>query len=605
MAAPPDPILGMTLGSFKVTRVIGRGGMGTVYLGEHAVIGSRVAIKVLQERLASDEGLVARFYAEARAVNLIGHDNIVNIFDMNVAGPNRYYLVMEYLEGKPLNALLTRAVPTEISIPILLQVCDALQAAHAAGIVHRDLKPENIFLIKRGRTEHFVKVLDFGLAKLLDQTLAPQHTAAGLIVGTPEFMSPEQANSAPVDGRSDIYSLGCIGWLLATGKLPFPQRGLTDLLVAHRQLNPDPPNVVNPAVPRGLSNAIMKAMAKNPAERFQDAKSFAAALDSALQETPGVSRAALKGSGEVAAAPIPTPERRQAGFQAQVATLDGKVVGTLPCKDLSKGGMFLCTEGPFPAAFSRLKITLDAGASGSIGLLAEVVRTVPPDQAKAWGMLPGFGVQFLDMTPQLRDIVGRTVQGLPPPPAPPPKAPLTDDVAAETVLSKYRQRVNGDHYMMLGVTGDMDFGDIRAKARDCARELEALRARPLSDGQKAQLDAAMTRIKGAVDIIGSPIPRAEYDANRGNHRGVARAISAGMAVTDLEKLRNAYLAAKPGVAGSAHVRFLTAKAYEARGDWKNAIDACEAALQQDPLNLLFQQRYAYLNKKSREAAPKP
>jgi serine/threonine protein kinase len=192
-AVENDPIVGTTLGSFKISRVIGRGGMGTVYLGEHAIIGSRVAIKVLQERLASDEGLVARFYAEARAVNLIGHENIVNIFDMNVVPPHRYYLVMEFLEGKPLNHLMTQPVPAAVSIPILTQVCDALQAAHEAGVVHRDLKPENIFLIRRGKLENFVKVLDFGLAKLLDTTRSNTLTAAGLIVGTPEFMSPEQA----------------------------------------------------------------------------------------------------------------------------------------------------------------------------------------------------------------------------------------------------------------------------------------------------------------------------------------------------------------------------------------------------------------------------
>ena len=125
--------------------------MGAVYLGEHTVIGTKVAVKVLHEKLAADEDLVARFYAEARAVNLIGHENIVNIFDMNLAPPNRYYLVMEYLEGKPLNALLTRPVPAEVAIPILIQVCDALSAAHKAGVVHRDLKPENIFLVKRGQ----------------------------------------------------------------------------------------------------------------------------------------------------------------------------------------------------------------------------------------------------------------------------------------------------------------------------------------------------------------------------------------------------------------------------------------------------------------------
>jgi serine/threonine protein kinase len=180
-----DPLVGSTIGSFKITKIIGRGGMGTVYLGEHTIIGSRVAIKVLQERLASDESLVSRFYAEARAVNLIGHENIVNIFDMNVVPPSGYYLVMEYLDGQPLNYLLTDAVKVGVAVPILVQVCDALQAAHDAGIVHRDLKPENIFLIKRKNVANFVKVLDFGLAKLLETERTNHQTAAGLIVGTP------------------------------------------------------------------------------------------------------------------------------------------------------------------------------------------------------------------------------------------------------------------------------------------------------------------------------------------------------------------------------------------------------------------------------------
>ncbi|MEW6432861.1 MAG: serine/threonine-protein kinase [Myxococcota bacterium] len=159
-----EQLVGQTVGSFKITRIIGRGGMGTVFMGEQSIIGSKVAIKFLHDHLASNAGLVQRFYAEARAVNLIGHANIVNIFDMNVLPPGRYYLVMEYLEGQ---SLAEKPLPmkAEDAIPVLLQVCDALDAAHKVNIVHRDLKPENIVLVKRGRQDNFVKILDFGATR--------------------------------------------------------------------------------------------------------------------------------------------------------------------------------------------------------------------------------------------------------------------------------------------------------------------------------------------------------------------------------------------------------------------------------------------------------
>ncbi len=596
--------------------------MGTVYLGEHTVIGSKVAIKVLQDRLATDEGLVARFYAEARAVNLVGHENIVNIFDMNVVPPHRYFLVMEYLEGRPLNALLTAPVAYDIAIPILTQVCDALQAAHEANIIHRDLKPENIFLIKRGKDERFVKVLDFGLAKLLDTDRVEQATAAGLIVGTPEFMSPEQANSTPVDGRADIYALGCIAWLLATARLPFPQRGLTDLLVAHRQVVPEAPHTVNPAVPRAWSDAIMKAMAKNPADRYQTAAEFGRALEAVLQPPkvapavapqiapalppPGAPRKAPPppGAPGAAAAPPKPAARHAAKFEAVLSTLDGTSLGTFPCEDISKGGMFLCSEKAMPSVFSRVKVVIPT--ANNLGLLAEVVRHVPPDQAKAWGMSPGFGVQFLDLTPPLREAVARLMQGLPVNAVadvpPPPTPSVAVNVQLDVMLERYRDLVKGDHYVLLGAPVDADFNELRKRGADALKILDNLRAAGLNDSQRAQVDAAVARVKAAVDALTQPIQRAQFDANRGNYRGVARSIAAGLSVMDLEKLRSAHLAAHPGVAGSAHVKLLASKGFEAKAQWKEALEACEAALQIDPLNLLLHQRAAVLSKRLREAA---
>jgi serine/threonine-protein kinase len=612
MAAAQESLVGQTIGSFRITKIIGRGGMGTVYLGEHSIIGSRVAIKVLMERLASDENLVARFYAEARAVNLIGHENIVNIFDMNVVPPNRYYLVMEYLEGKPLNYLLTAPVPATVSIPILLQVCDALQAAHSAGIVHRDLKPENIFLMKRGKQENFVKVLDFGLAKLLDSERADQHTAAGLIVGTPEFMSPEQANSQPVDGRADIYGLGCIAWLLATARLPFPQRGLTDLLVAHRTVTPKAPHEVVPTCPVPLSHAIMKAMSKDPGQRFQTAAEFAKALEDVLQwvaSTPA--RVLPPRATPVATPPVPpvtstspakgpTLERFAAKFSASVSIVDGKALGTLKCTDISRGGMFLATEGRLPPLFTKVKITISEG--GDI-LLGEVVRHVTPEQARAWGMSGGFGVQFVDLTAHLRDTVARLIQGLPPSEQPKASISATDDAEAEKVLSKYRQRINGDHYALVGCATDAESSEVRAKVREATAELERVAARTLSVNQRTQVDAAIARLKSAADVLGNPLHRAEFDANRGNFRGVMRCLQAGLTVVDLEKLRTAHLAANPNAAGGALVKHLASKAYEGKNQLKEAVDAIESALQLDPLNLTYHQRRIQLLKRLREGGP--
>ena len=599
-----DPIVGTTLGSFRITKVIGRGGMGTVYLGEHAVIGSRVAIKVLQEKLASDEGLVARFYAEARAVNLIGHENIVNIFDMNVVPPHRYYLVMEYLEGKPLNYLMTAPVPANVSIPILVQVCDALQAAHDAGIVHRDLKPENIFLTRRGRQDNFVKVLDFGLAKLLDVERSSTHTAAGLIVGTPEFMSPEQANSAPVDGRSDIYSLGCIAWLLATARLPFPQRGLTDLLVAHRSQNPKPAHEANPTVPRAWGEAIQKAMSKDPAQRFQSAHEFAAALEAVLRvpQTTGAPIAVApppppapppvpKVAPPKVTAPVPAP-RHVASFDAIVSRLDGTVIGTLPCNDISKGGMFLSTSHELPPVFSRLKITIPSAEN--LELLAEVVRHVPADQARAWGMSAGFGVQFLDVTPSLKEDLHRLVQGLPVQPK--SLAPRTGAPSIEAVLTRYRERVNGDHYIVLALQPTSELELVRTRAAEAMAELSELMRKTVVPTEVAQLDAALSRVKLARDTLSTPMARARYDANRGNWRGVAQCILGGLGPLDLERLRQEFLLMHPTAAGSAHVKFLASRGFEQKGQFKEALDAMESALQLDPLKLDLHQRHAQLKK---------
>ena len=308
---PKDALIGTVVGSFRLVRKLGEGGMGSVYLGEHMQIGSKVAVKFLHEHFASNEALVQRFLAEARAVNLIGHENIINIFDMNVLPPRRHYLVMEYLQGVSLGSLLKSPILPSTAVPLLTQVCDALHAAHTHGVIHRDLKPENIFLLRRERMPWFVKVLDFGIAKLLERGPAQALTSAGALIGTPEYMAPEQWRGQQVDGRTDLYALGIIAYTLLTGRQPFSGKGLGELLQAHLTQAPVPPRAVCPEVPTVLSDVVMRAMARRPEDRFQDALELRAALERAMASSAGNVSPAPSARTPVPAAPSASPAPRR------------------------------------------------------------------------------------------------------------------------------------------------------------------------------------------------------------------------------------------------------------------------------------------------------
>ncbi|MFN7131730.1 MAG: serine/threonine-protein kinase, partial [Myxococcales bacterium] len=388
-AATADALIGARVGNFRVVRLLGRGGMGSVYLGEHEVIGSKVAIKVLHRHLAADQGLVDRFYAEARAANLIGHENVVSIFDIAHLPPNDHYLVMEFLEGDTLASVGARGLPTADAVPILMQGCDALGAAHARGVVHRDLKPENVFLVRRGQQQHFVKLVDFGIAKILSVASA---TMAGLMVGTPEFMAPEQWGGQEVDGRTDLYALGMIAYQLATGALPFVANDVFGYFRAHRELAPTPPRQLNPEVPRALEAAILKALAKDPADRFQTAAQFREALEAVLR--PDVAAPAPAPIPTPISTPTPTPfpvraeplvpppqpppepPPRRKGFAATLAWPDGTLAARLT--ELTRAGAYVPHDGAPPPLRTRLDVHFEGG--GEAGS-AEVVNHVNAAQA--------------------------------------------------------------------------------------------------------------------------------------------------------------------------------------------------------------------------------
>jgi serine/threonine-protein kinase len=273
--AGPARRVGMMLGSYRLGEVIGEGGMGAVYLAEHIKLGRKVALKTLHPQYAQSPDVVRRFFAEARAVNKIFHEHIVEITDFveNERGVN--YYIMEYLKGLPLADLVERegALPLSRSIGIAVQVCSALSAVHQAGIVHRDLKPDNIFLTERSGQRDFVKLLDFGIAKLFDtdgQTVNLHTTAAGMIMGTPEYMSPEQARGKSVDYRTDIYSLGVILYELATGVKPFIAETFGEMVVKLSTEDPTEPNKVPhifQQIPRDLEELILQCLEKEPQKR--------------------------------------------------------------------------------------------------------------------------------------------------------------------------------------------------------------------------------------------------------------------------------------------------------------------------------------------------
>ena len=275
-----DPLLGTEVGRYRLARVLGEGGMGRVYLGVQPMIGSRVAIKVLSEECARDPALLERFFAEARAVNLIRHEHIVGVLDLAQLPGGRPYIVMEFVAGRTFAELVTTRPPLEHVVQIMREVLSALAAAHAIGIVHRDLKPDNVMVTGEGHA----KVLDFGIAKLapgLRGSSAP-HTQTGSLLGTPAYMSPEQVTGlATVDARTDVYAAGVVLFEAVTGRPPFTALTMFDLLRQHVEEAPPLPRALRPDLPAGIEQVILKALAKAPSERFADAAAMGQALQAA------------------------------------------------------------------------------------------------------------------------------------------------------------------------------------------------------------------------------------------------------------------------------------------------------------------------------------
>ncbi len=305
-----DELLGQTLaGKYHIDEYINAGGMASVYRATHVLMDKRVAVKILHANLAADDTVVSRFTREAKAASRITHPHVLNVTDFGESDNGVVFLVMEYLDGRTLKQVINEESPlalTRIS-EITRQVCDALDAAHAEGVVHRDLKSDNIMLGEVGTFHDWVKVLDFGIAKIQEPLGTPDAnlTAPNIVIGTPHYMSPEQcAQSAAIDYRTDIYSFGIILFEMLTGHVPFTGDSATAVMMQHLQ-NAVPP-VLNerPELPPAIGKIIERALAKQPEDRFESAgklaEAFAVTVAEIVETERDDAQAAVIGAGVAA-----------------------------------------------------------------------------------------------------------------------------------------------------------------------------------------------------------------------------------------------------------------------------------------------------------------
>jgi eukaryotic-like serine/threonine-protein kinase len=279
----PEELIGHTVdGRYRIERIVGKGGMGTVYACRHVVVGKIVAMKVLRAGVERSEGVLQRFIREAQTANAVRSRHIVEMSDFGQLPNGCFYIVMELLEGQDLTrAMKSGALGTAHLTHVFVQVAETLHLAHAQGIVHRDLKPDNVFLVNESDDPLFVKLLDFGIAKILHQQ-ATALTETGVILGTPYYMSPEQARADTVDHRSDIYALGVMMYRAFTGKLPFVADSTMGVLTRHLTEAPQAPSQIVKVEP-ALERVILKCLEKRPENRFQTMNEVAQALRGRLQ----------------------------------------------------------------------------------------------------------------------------------------------------------------------------------------------------------------------------------------------------------------------------------------------------------------------------------
>jgi serine/threonine-protein kinase len=353
-AVSPSPpgLIGATIdGRYRVEALLGEGGMGLVYRVTHTRLNKPLAIKVLRLENTRDEEVLARFRREAESASAIGNQHIVDINDFGVLSDGSTYFVMECLEGMDLiEAMdLARQIPENRALHIAGQICKALGAAHDAGIVHRDLKPENVFLMARDETADFVKILDFGIAKVANGPT--RLTRKGEVLGTPHYMSPEQCEGEDVDHRTDIYALGVLLYEMLTGHVPHDADTMMGILTKHLYEDPIPPRIRAPQMSQPLEKLIMRCLEKRPDNRYQTMRELE--LDLARiqsgQRPTGPNTVTLTPTRPLAPRPPRVAPLYLGGLAAALLLLAGTLAATA-LEDRSKGseptGLTAASEVP-------------------------------------------------------------------------------------------------------------------------------------------------------------------------------------------------------------------------------------------------------------------
>jgi serine/threonine-protein kinase len=509
---------------------------------------------------------------------------------------------MEHLEGETLQALLHAGkVPREAARDVLLQVCDALQCAHEHGVVHRDVKPENVFLAPRRGKPHFVKLVDFGIAKLRDAVRSGS-TSSGFIIGTPEYMAPEQCENGAIDARTDVYAVGVMAFELVTGRLPFESRNVTQLLLAHLREAPPRPGALA-AIHPDLERAILRALAKDPAARFQSMQELAAALEAApFGEGPATTAIA---ASTPASAPTPTstptatPRLDQTPPPVLAAlSVELRAPGRAPSRpaavELTRGGLFLRSDSDPPPLMARVKVALShPSLKAALVLDADVIRHVGAEDAAAWRMTPGFALQFASPPPEARAAIAALADEAR------HEAPVPASADPGARLRALEERRQGGPYVLLGLPPDAEFADVRRAIRTLREELEGIAARPVAPDHHARAAALLALVGAAQDALGAPAARLAHDARRGNRAGVERCLQAGVPQALAEARRAELLRAEPGRAIEAQRQLARAEVARKLGNAAAAAAAYEAALAADPLDPSAREAYAAF----RRAAP--
>jgi serine/threonine-protein kinase len=396
--SPPevvDPLLSQLVADrYRVIRKLGEGGMGSVYLAEHVVIEKKFALKVLAPELCRRPDLVARFLQEARSASRIGHENVIDIMDFGQSPDGLVYIAMEFLDGKDLGEIVRGKGAMEWSEAraIVLQICRALRAAHDKGIVHRDMKPENIFLIQREGQPHFVKILDFGIAKVMGlDPNGPRLTRTGMIFGTPEYMAPEQAEGKDTDHRADIYAVGCIMYHLITGQTPFVAESFMTMLTKHLMEEPVPPSARRPdlVVTPEMDALVLKALEKERDNRWQSMAELLEAVavcpgpEAVAPKPPGGQTVAMGGAHAAAALKIlrskgNAPETERISRKAVDSAVSGAAMDSYPSQTSRSKTLILVIVGVVLGGAVAAWFALSHGKAQPVVSTPAAVAPAPP-----------------------------------------------------------------------------------------------------------------------------------------------------------------------------------------------------------------------------------